>query len=72
MVFSPAGLRPELDCAGEAQQQQQITDSLVREGSTKLQTHNCLKKISRRKTKLIAGPRWVPDTKKDWLTDCRS
>jgi hypothetical protein len=22
--------------------------------------------------KLVAGPRWVPDTKTDWPTDCRS
>jgi hypothetical protein len=21
---------------------------------------------------LVAGPRWVPDTKTDWPTDCRS
>jgi hypothetical protein len=24
------------------------------------------------KDNLIAGPRWVPDTKIDWPTDCRS
>jgi hypothetical protein len=24
------------------------------------------------KEKLVAGPRWVPDTKTDWPTDCRS
>jgi hypothetical protein len=24
------------------------------------------------KGKLVEGPRWAPDTKTDWLTDCRS
>jgi hypothetical protein len=24
------------------------------------------------KEKLVSGPRWVPDTKMDWPTDCRS
>jgi hypothetical protein len=24
------------------------------------------------KEKLVAGPRWAPDTKTDWPTDCRS
>jgi hypothetical protein len=46
------------------------TRPLVREGATKLQKRNCLKKISRRE--LVAGPRWAPDTKSGWPTDCRS
>jgi hypothetical protein len=24
------------------------------------------------KAKMVAGPRWAPDTKTDWPTDCRS
>jgi hypothetical protein len=55
MVMNPSGLRPEEGCAGEAQQQQ---------------TGNCLKIIKEGK-KLVAGPRWVPDTKTDWPTHRR-
>jgi hypothetical protein len=34
---------------------------------THQQTYNCLKVINR---KNIPGLRWVPDTKRDWRTDC--
>jgi hypothetical protein len=52
MAVSSAGLRPKSDCSGNAQKQLYSnlqTLHLVREGATKLQTHNCLKEISRRK-----------------------
>jgi hypothetical protein len=49
---SSAGLRPKSDSSGMAQKQlynNLQTRPLVREGTTKLQTRNCLKEISRRK-----------------------
>jgi hypothetical protein len=52
MAVTSAGLRPKSDCSGKAQEKlysKLQTRPLVREGATKLQTHNCLKKISRRK-----------------------
>jgi hypothetical protein len=52
MAVSSAGLRPKSYCSGKAQKQLYSnlqTRPLVREGATKLQTHNCLKEISRRK-----------------------
>jgi hypothetical protein len=33
---------------------------------------NCLKENLKEKEKLVAGPRWAPDSKTDWPTDCRS
>jgi hypothetical protein len=50
--LSSALLRPTSDCSGKVQKQlysKLQTRPLVREGATKLQTRNCLKKISRRK-----------------------
>jgi hypothetical protein len=32
----------------------------------------CLSEKLKEKEKLVAGPRWAPDTKTDWPTDCRS
>jgi hypothetical protein len=52
MAVSSAGLRPKSDCYGKAQNQlysKLQARPLVREGATKQQTRNCLKKISRRK-----------------------
>jgi hypothetical protein len=41
--MSPAGLRPQRDCAGDAQQQQKLqTRLLVREGASHQQSRNCL------------------------------
>jgi hypothetical protein len=48
------------------------TRLLVREGTPHQQTRNCLKVITEKGEKLVAGPRWVPDTRTDWPTDCRS
>jgi hypothetical protein len=43
MLISLAGLRPEKECAGDAQQKQKLqTLHLVREGSLHQQTCNCL------------------------------
>jgi hypothetical protein len=48
MILSPAGLGPERDCAGEAKQQQQITDLSLRQRGRHKITKPQLK-ISRRK-----------------------
>jgi hypothetical protein len=48
MAVSSAGLRPKSDCSGKAQKQlysKLQTRPLAREGATKLQTRNCLKKM---------------------------
>jgi hypothetical protein len=45
--------------------------SLTR-GRYKIPNRNCLKEKLKEKEKLVAGPRWAPDTKTDWPTDCRS
>jgi hypothetical protein len=34
--------------------------------------YNCLQENLKEIEKLVAGPRWAPDTKTDWPTDCRS
>jgi hypothetical protein len=73
MVMSPAGLRAEKDCAGENQQQLETTDLTSRQrGTPHQQTRNCLKNNKRKKKKLVPGPKWVPDTKTDWISDRRS
>jgi hypothetical protein len=41
-------------------------------GRFKITNSNCLKENLEEKEKLVAGPRWAPDTMSDWLTDCRS
>jgi hypothetical protein len=47
--MSPKGLRPEKDCAGEAQQKLKKlqTRPVVREGAQHLETRNCLKIIKK-------------------------
>jgi hypothetical protein len=74
MVVSSAGLRPKSDCSGKAQKQfysklqtrphqrgrYKITNTQVSEGNFK------------EKEKSVKGPRWAPDTKTDWPTECRS
>jgi hypothetical protein len=62
-AVSSAGLRPKSDCSGKAQKQlysKLQTRPLVREGATKLQPRNCLKKIQG-ESNLVAGPLWAPD-----------
>jgi hypothetical protein len=73
MVLSPVGLRPERDCTGENQQQHKISDPSSRQrGRYKKARLQLSKEDFKEKEKLVAGPRWVPDTKTDWSTDCRS
>jgi hypothetical protein len=50
MLMSPAGLRPEKDCAGEDQQQMNTTDPTFRQrGHTRQQPRNCLKYLKKEK-----------------------
>jgi hypothetical protein len=73
MVLSPAGLRPERDCAGEDRQQEQITEPSSRQRGRYKITNPQLSKVNlKEQEKLVAGLRWVPDTKTDWPTDYRS
>jgi hypothetical protein len=37
----------------------------------KITNSNCLKENLKEKEKLVASPRWAPDTRTDWPTDCR-
>jgi hypothetical protein len=41
------------------------TRTLVREEATKITNRNCLKENLKEKEKLVAGPRWAPDTRTD-------
>jgi hypothetical protein len=61
------------DCAGEDQQLQLITDPSSRQrGRYNITNSNCLQENLKKIEKLVAGPRWAPDTKTDWPTNCRS
>jgi hypothetical protein len=72
MALSPAGLRPERDCTGKNQQQQYITDPSSRQrGRYKITNPQLSKENFKEKEKFVAGPKWVPDAKTDWPTDCR-
>jgi hypothetical protein len=54
MVRCPMGLRPEIDCAGEAQLQLQITDSSSRQrGRPIIRQSKCQKIISKEMKKKI-------------------
>jgi hypothetical protein len=67
MVSSPAGLRLERDCTDEDQQQQYTNPSSRQRARYKIANPQLSKENFKEKEKLVAGPRWVPDTK----TDCR-
>jgi hypothetical protein len=66
MVTSPMGLGPDNDCAGEGQQQLQKTDpsSLQRERPTLTNSQPSDNIID-----LVASPRWVLYSKRNWPTD---
>jgi hypothetical protein len=50
-----------------------VTDPSSRQrGSYNITNSNCLKENIKEIEKLVAGPRWAPDTKTDWPTNCRS
>jgi hypothetical protein len=72
MAVSSAGLRPKSDCSDKAQKQlysKLQTRPLVREA---LQNNKPQLSKGNLKENLVAGPRWVPDTKTDWPTHCPS
>jgi hypothetical protein len=74
MLMSPVGLRSEKGCAGDAWQKLKSIDPTSRQRGCLTSTNLKLsKKYSKReREKLVAGPRWVPDTRTDGPTDCRS
>jgi hypothetical protein len=58
MFLSSAGLRPETDCFGEAQQQKQITDPSSRQrGRHKITNPQLSKDNFKEKEKLVKGTR---------------
>jgi hypothetical protein len=74
MLKSPVGLRPEKGCAGNARQKLKTTDPTTRQRGRPTSTNPKLSKNNQREKgeKLVSCPRWVPDTKTDWPTDCGS
>jgi hypothetical protein len=71
-IWSAPGFYKEsywIACAGEDQQQQEITDPSSRQrGRYKVTNPQLSKKNFKEEEKLVTSPRWVPDTK----TECRS
>jgi hypothetical protein len=66
MAVSSAGLRPKSDCSGKAQKQlygKLQARPLVGEGRYNIISPQLSKRNFEEKEKLVAGPRWVPDTK---------
>jgi hypothetical protein len=75
MAVSSAGLRPKSDCSGKAQKQlyKYITDPSSRQrGRYKITNPQLSKENFKEKQKLFTGPRWAPDIRTDWPSDCRS
>jgi hypothetical protein len=74
MLISPVELISEKGCAGDARQKLKSTDPTSRQRRRRTQqTRNYLKNNKQREwKKLVAGPRWVPDTKMDLTSDCCS
>jgi hypothetical protein len=74
MVMCPAGLGPKIECAVETQNQTQITDpQLSPKRAPHIEEMTYVKIFSKEeKEKLVPGPRWRPDTRRDWLIDCWS
>jgi hypothetical protein len=71
MLMIPVGLRSEKGCAGDAQKKVKATDPTSRQRGRLTSTNPQLSKIIKGSEGKI-GPRWVPDGKTDWPTDCRS
>jgi hypothetical protein len=73
MLMSPVGFRSEKGFAGDDRQKLIITDTTSRQRGRPTSTNpKLLKNNPREWENLVAVPRWVPDTKTDWPTDCRS
>jgi hypothetical protein len=75
MAVSSTGLRPKSDYSGKVQKQFTVNYRPVLSSERVLQ-NNKNPQLSegnfKEKEKLVAGPRWEPDTKTDWPTDRRS
>jgi hypothetical protein len=71
--MSPVGLRSEKGCAEDARQKLKTTAPTSYQRGCPASTNPQLSKNNKRENekKLVAGLRWVPDTKTDWQTDCR-
>jgi hypothetical protein len=69
MLMSPLGLR-----SGDAQQKLKTRDTTSLQRGRYTSTNLQLSKNNQREKeeKLVADPRWVPDTKTDWPTERRS
>jgi hypothetical protein len=73
MVLSPVGLRPDRDCTGENPAATvNYRPVLSSEKALQYIEPQLFKAHFKEKYKLVAGSRWVPDTKTDWPTDCQS
>jgi hypothetical protein len=68
--MSPVGLRSEKGCAGDARRKLKSTDPTSRQRGLPTSTYPKLSENNEREK--MKSPRWVPDTKTDWPTDCRS
>jgi hypothetical protein len=68
MLMCPVGFRSE---KGKCQAKtEKYRPGFSSEGAPRQQTRNCQQQKSKKEwEKLVAGPRWVPDTKTDWPTD---
>jgi hypothetical protein len=70
MLVSSMGLGSEKGCAGDARQKLKSTDQTSRQRGRPASTNPILsKKLSET---IGMCPRWVPDTRTDCSTDCRS
>jgi hypothetical protein len=67
MVLSPAGL-----CWRGLAATVNYRPVLSSERALQITNPQLPKENFKEKEKLVAGPRWVPDTKTDWPIDCRS
>jgi hypothetical protein len=67
MVMSPVRLRSEKGCAGDARQKGKTINPTSRQSGRPISTNPQIFKNNQRDKgkKLVAGPRWVPDTKTD-------
>jgi hypothetical protein len=65
MLMSPVGLKSEKGCAGDARQKLKSTDPSSRQRGRPTSINPKLSKKNREWKNLVAGPRWLPDTKTD-------
>jgi hypothetical protein len=71
MLMSPVELRSEKGCADDARQKLKTTDPTSRQRGRPTSRNPQLSKVKREGEKLVAVPRWGPDTNTDWPIDRR-